>query len=132
MIRRSRASLRRDADHVFVPSVARVTPVTCQVCGYDGFCTYLGLGERQWFHGNMSQIVISHPDATIVLDGGHRRHYPHPHAEGLTLCRRSWVGRGRSLRLSDGCRGMVCLRCLQELNKTRERPIPRPEFTWVP
>lgn len=80
--------------------------------------------------GMDGHVAISHPDATIVFDGGHRRHYPSFRFEGSTLCGRYWADRGRVLRLSDGIRGSVCLDCLLELNKTRERPAT-PGITWT-
>lgn len=124
-MRRSRAAIRRDQDHQFVPCTARVSPKTCQVCGFDGLALFAGTPRERWCHGNLTSVAISHPDADIVFDGGFRRHYHHPLREGRTLCGRVWRGRGRALRLSDGIRGGVCLDCLQELNKTRDRPIPR-------
>lgn len=129
-IRRSRAAIQRDADHQFIPCAARVSPRTCQVCGFEGFLTFPGTDRERWLHGNLSEAAISHPDADIVFDGGYRRHYPSRRFEGATLCGRTWRDRGRRLRLSDGIRGGVCLDCLVELNKTRERPAT-PGITWT-
>lgn len=129
-MRRSRVAIQRDADHEFMPCAARVSPKTCQTCGMDGHLLFAGTDRERWQHGNLAQVVISHSDARIVFNSGWRRHYPHPLHEGATLCGRRWAERGRELRLSDGIRGSVCLDCLVELNKTRERPAT-PGVTWT-
>jgi len=91
----------------------------------EGYANYLTkeTDPERWHHGNRSEGAIAHPDADIVFNSGWRRHYPSRRFEGATLCGRTWRERGRRLRLSDGIRGAVCLECLEELNKTRERPL---------
>lgn len=91
----------------------------------EGYTSYLtkGTDRERWHHGSRSQMAVSHPEANIVFNSGWRRHYPSPRFEGATLCGRTWRERGRRLRLSDGIRGSVCRDCLEELNKTSERPV---------
>lgn len=60
-----------------------------------------------------SSVALMHPDATVVMPGGHVTHYPNSEYRGFTLCGFNWRARGgRQYRISDGVRlDGVCARC---------------------
>ncbi len=101
-----------------------MSPKTCQTCGADGHAAWNPrIQAMVWRHGNMTGASLTHPDATLLLRSGVKRHYPNRRFQNTTACGRQWrpeLG-GTRWRPSDGGVRGVCLDCVHEMEKLAPR-----------